>query len=163
MSEQFTIEKATPKQLLQVLDYVYKSEPSKLKPLVNYIDEEALLSDELLYDILIQAGVENTEFYEDAQWGAERDGDRWYELSKSMKYFYLSTWAVSDWDCYYDIINPVIFEFLKSHSPSEIAANYKSHLHACKTFVDVANKTINKDVEFKEYLTEKCNEYQSKS
>lgn len=163
MSEQFTIEKATPKQLLQVLDYVYKSEPVKLEPIASYIDEAAILSSEQLYDILIQAGIENTEFYEDAQWGAERDGDRWYELSKSMKYFYLSTWAVSDWDCYYDIINPVIFEFLKSHSPSEIAANYKSHLHACRTFIDVVNRTIKNDAEFKEYLAEKCKEYQSKS
>ena len=37
MSEQFTIEKVTPKQLLQVLDYVYKNEPVKLKPIAGYV------------------------------------------------------------------------------------------------------------------------------
>lgn len=163
MSEQFTIETATPKQLLQVLDYVYKSEPVKLKPIASYIDEAAILSSEQLYDILIQVGIEKSEIYKQALYEANRNGDSWYRLSKPEKYLYLRGWAVADWDYYYDIIRPVIFEFLKSHSPFEIAASYKGHSNVWKTFIDVVNRAIEAETEFKEYLAEKCKEYQSKS
>lgn len=156
MSEQFTIETTTTKQLLQVLDYVYKSEPVKLKPIASYIYYGDIFRDRQIYSILMDAGVADTYYYDAAQSQAEEDGNDWWDMDSYDKYQYLDDIGISEWGYFDEIMETAIGEYLTQFAPSVIEDD-------CDCIIEATRETINGNNEFKEYLAEKCKEYQSKS
>ena len=158
MSEKFTIETATNEQWLDVLDYIFETEPSKLKYLAKEVYYGDFLSDNEIYYALEAGGVDNWNGYDEAIDMAGADDNDWSSLSNSEKLDYLSAAGVDNWGYYDESLQESLDELFTITKPSELNAKIGDDI-----VVAVAQDAVLFSDNFKDYFIKKCDEYQNKN
>lgn len=156
MSTKFTIETATNEQWLDALDYIFETEPSKLKYLAEEACYDDFLDDDDLWYALETGGVDNWNGYDEAIDMADADGNDWSSLSNDYKLDYLFAAGVDNWGEFSDSINESLDELFTTTKPSELNAQIGDDI-----VVGVAQDAVLFSDDFKDYFTEKCEEYQN--
>ena len=157
MSTKFTVETATNEQWLDVLDYIFETEPSKLK----YLAKEAcycefLNSDEIYY-ALEAGGVDNWNGYSEAIDMAKANSESWSDLFNGEKLDYLFAAGVDNWGDFSESLQESLDKLFTSTKPSEFNDEIDDD-----SVVVVAQDAVCFSDEFKEYFIAKCDEYQNK-
>lgn len=158
MSTKFTIETATDEQWLDVLDYIFETEPSKLKYLAEEACYDEFLSDNEIYYALEAGGVDNWNGYDEAIDMADADDNDWSSLSNSEKLDYLSAAGVDNWGYYGESLQESLDELFTTTKPSELNAKIGDDI-----VVAVAQDAVLFSDNFKDYFIKKCEEYQNKN
>lgn len=158
MTAKFTIETASNEQWLDVLDYIFETEPSKLKYLAEEACYDEFLSGDEIYYALEAGGVDNWNGYDEAIDIADADDNDWSSLSNSEKLDYLSAAGVDNWGYYSESLQESLNELFTSTKPSELNAEVGDN-----SVVVVAQDAVLFSDDFKDYFTEKCDEYQTKN
>lgn len=120
MSIKFTIETATDEQWLDVLDYIFETEPSQLEVLVDNANYNAFLDDDDIYYALEAGGVDNWSGYDEAIDLADCDDNDWSGLSNSEKLDYLFAAGVDNWSWFSESIEDSMNELFTSTRPSAL-------------------------------------------
>lgn len=158
MTVKFTIETATNEQWLAVLDYIFEKEPSKLKYLAQEACYDEFLDDDDIYYALEAGGVDNWNGYDEAIDMADADDNDWPSLSNDYKLDYLFAAGVDNWGEFSDSINESLDDLFTTTKPSELNAQIGDDI-----VVGVAQDAVLFSDDFKDYFTEKCEEYQNKN
>lgn len=154
MSEKFDVGTATNEQWLDVLDYIFETEPSKLKYLAQEACYDEFLSDDEIYYALEAGGVDNWNGYDEAIDMADADGNDWSGLFNSEKLDYLFAAGVDNWGYFSESLQESLDELFTTRKPSELNAKVGDNI-----VVDVAQDAVLFSDDFKEYFAEKCEEY----
>ena len=158
MTVKFTVETATNEQWLVVLDYIFETEPSKLKHLAEEACYDEFLSGNEIYYALEAGGVDNWNGYDEAIDMADADGNDWSSLSDSEKLDYLSAAGIDNWGYYGESLQESLDELFTTTKPSELNAQIGDDI-----VVGVAQDAVLFSDDFKDYFTEECEEYQNKN
>lgn len=158
MSKKFTVETATNEQWLAVLDYIFETEPSKLKYLAEEACYDEFLSGNEIYYALEAGGVDNWNGYDEAIDMAAADDNDWSSLSNSEKLDYLSAAGVDNWGYYGESLQESLDELFTTTKPSELNAKIGDDI-----VVAVAQDAVLFSDNFKDYFIKKCDEYQNKN
>lgn len=158
MTVRFTIDTATNEQWLAILDYIFEKEPSKLKALAQEACYDEFLSGNDLYYALEAGGVDNWNGYDEAIDMADADGNDWSGLSNGEKLDYLFAAGVDNWGEFSDSIEESLNELFTTTKPSKLNAKIGDNI-----VVAVAQDAVSFSDDFKNYFTEKCDEYQNKN
>lgn len=163
MSEKFTIETATNEQWLDVLDYIFETEPSKLKYLAKEVYYDEFLSDDEIYKTIESHGLDDWYAYDYVQQAAENNGEEWTDLSSSEKLGYMYNLDIDNWSVFENAMREALNELFASTKPSKLNAEIDDD----SAFVDdgvvvAAQDAVCFSPEFEEYFIKKCDEYQNK-
>lgn len=158
MTAKFTIETASNEQWLDVLDYIFETEPSQLEVLADNANYNAFLDDGDIYYALEAGGVDNWSGYDEAIDMADADDNDWPSLSNDYKLDYLFAAGVDNWGEFSDSINESLDDLFTTTKPSELNAQIGDDI-----VVGVAQDAVLFSDDFKDYFTEKCEEYQNKN
>ena len=120
MSENFTIEMATNEQWLDVLDYIFETEPSQLKVLAGEANYNDFLDDDDLWYALEAGGVDSWSGYDEAIDMADADDNDWSSLSNNEKLDYLFAAGVDNWSWFSESIDGALNELFTSTYPSAL-------------------------------------------
>lgn len=152
MSTKFTIEIATDEQWLDVLDYIFETEPSQLKVLASEANYNDFLDDGDLYYALYAGGVDNWSGYDYAIDLAEGDDNDWSGLSNSEKLDYLFAAGVDNWSWFSESIEDSMDELFTGTRPS--ALNDETD-----NVVALAKSVAKTSPSWHDYVTTKFEEY----
>lgn len=158
MTAKFTIETASNEQWLDVLDYIFETEPSKLKYLAEEACYDEFLDDDDIYYALEAGGVDNWNGYDEAIDMADAGDNDWSSLSNDYKLDYLFAAGVDNWGEFSDSINESLDDLFTTTKPSELNAQIGDDI-----VVGVAQDAVLFSDDFKDYFTEKCEEYQNQN
>lgn len=163
MSEKFTIETATNEQWLDVLDYIFETEPSKLKYLAKEVYYDEFLSDDEIYKTIESHGLDDWYAYDYVQEAAENNCEEWTDLSSSEKLGYMYNLDIDNWSVFENAMREALNELFTSTKPSKLNAEIDDD----SAFVDdgvvvAAQDAVCFSPEFEEYFIKKCDEYQNK-
>ena len=158
MTAKFTIETASNEQWLDVLDYIFETEPSKLKYLAKEVYYDEFLDDDDIYYALEAGGVDNWNGYDEAIDMADAGDNDWSSLSNDYKLDYLFAAGVDNWGEFSDSINESLDDLFTTTKPSELNAQIGDDI-----VVGVAQDAVLFSDDFKDYFTEKCEEYQNQN
>ena len=158
MTAKFTLETASNEQWLDVLDYIFETEPSKLKYLAEEAFYDEFLSDNEIYYALEAGGVDNWNGYDEAIDMADADDNDWSSLSNSEKLDYLSAAGVDNWGYYSESLQESLDELFTTTKPSELNAKIGDDI-----VVSVVQDAVLFSDDFKDYVARKCEEYQDKN
>lgn len=158
MTAKFTIETASNEQWLDVLDYIFETEPSKLKYLAEEACYDEFLDDDDIYYALEAGGVDNWNGYDEAIDMADADDNDWSSLSNDYKLDYLFAAGVDNWGEFSDSINESLDDLFTTTKPSELNAQIGDDI-----VVAVAQDAVLFSDNFKDYFIKKCDEYQNKN
>lgn len=152
MTTKFTIETATAEQWLDVLDYVFETEPSQLKVLAGEANYNYFLDDDDLYHALEAGGVDNWSGYDEAIDLADSDDNDWSGLSNDEKLDYLFAAGVDNWSWFSESIEESMNELFTGTRPS--ALNDKTN-----NVVSLAKSVAKTSPSWHDYITTKFEEY----
>lgn len=152
MITKFTIETATNEQWLDVLNYVFETEPSQLKVLAGEANYNDFLDDDDLYYAFEAGGVDNWSGYDEAIDLAEGDDNDWSGLSNSEKLDYLFAAGVDNWGWFSESIKDSMNELFTNTKPS--ALNNKTD-----NVVMLAKSVMETSPSWHNYITTKFEEY----
>lgn len=156
MSTKFTIERATDEQWLDVLDYIFETEPSQLEVLADNANYNAFLDDGDIYYALEACGVDNWSGYDEAIDLAECDDNDWSDLSNSEKLDYLFATGVDNWNWFAESIEESMHELFTTTRPSALN-------NATNGIVFLAKTVLEYSANWHNYVARKCEEYQDKN
>lgn len=156
MTVKFTIETATDKQWLDVLDYIFETESSQLKVLAGEANYNDFLDDDDLYYALDVGGVDNWSGYDYAIDLAEGDDNDWSGLSNSEKLDYLFAAGVDNWCWFDESIKDSMNELFAGTRPS--ALNDKTD-----SIITLAKSVAKTSPSWHDYVTTKFEEYQNQN
>lgn len=156
MSEKFTIETATNEQWLDVLDYIFETEPSQLKVLADNANYNAFLDDGDIYYALEAGGVDNWSGYDEAIDLAESDDNDWSSLSNSEKLDYLFAAGVDNWSWFNESIEDSMDELFTGTRPSALN-------DAIGGIVFIAKTVLKYSANWHNFVARKCEEYQNQN
>lgn len=157
MSENFTAETATNEQLLAVLDYIFETEPSKLKYLAKEVFYDEFLSDDEIYKAIESNGFDDWYAYDYVQQAAEINGEDWEKLSSSEKLSYMYNLDIDNWSVFENTMREALIELFTTTKPSKLNAEIDDD-----SVVTAAQDAVWDSSEFEEYFIKKCDEYQNK-
>lgn len=120
MTVKFTIAMATNEQWLDVLDYIFETEPSQLKVLADEANYNDFLDDDDLWYALEAGGVDNWSGYDEAIDLADADDNDWSGLSNSEKLDYLFAAGVDNWSWFSESIDDALNDLFTSTRPSAL-------------------------------------------
>ena len=163
MTAKFTIETASNEQWLDVLDYIFETEPSKLKYLAKEVYYDEFLSDDEIYKTIESNGFDDWYAYDYVQQTAEINGEDWTKLSSSEKLGYMYNLDIDNWSVFENAMREALIELFTTTKPSKLNAEIDDD----SVFVDDSVVVAAKDAvcfspEFEEYFIKKCDEYQNK-
>ena len=156
MSTKFTIERATDEQWLDVLDYIFETEPSQLEVLADNANYNAFLDDGDIYYALEAGGVDNWSGYDEAIDLADCDDNDWSSLSNSEKLDYLFAAGVDNWNWFSESIEESMHELFTTTRPSALN-------DATGGIVFLAKTVLKYSANWHNYVARKCEEYQNKN
>lgn len=156
MSTKFTIERATDEQWLDVLDYIFETEPSQLEVLADNANYNAFLDDGDIYYALESGGVDNWSGYDEAIDLADCDDNDWSSLSNSEKLDYLFAAGVDNWNWFAESIEESMHELFTTTRPSALS-------DATGSIVFLAKTVLKYSANWHNYVARKCEEYQDKN
>lgn len=156
MTAKFTIETATDEQWLDVLDYIFETEPSQLEVLADNANYNAFLDDGDIYYALDAGGVDNWSGYDVAIDMADADGNDWSGLSNSEKLDYLFATGVDNWNWFAESIEESMHELFTTTRPSALS-------DATGSIVFLAKTVLKYSANWHNYVALKCEEYQDKN
>ena len=156
MSEKFTVETATNEQWLDVLDYIFDTEPSKLKYLAQEACYYEFLNSDESYYALEAGGVDNWNGYSEAIDMAKANSESWSDLSNGEKLDYLFAAGVDNWGDFSESLQESLDKLFTSTKPSEFNDEIDDDV-----VVGVAQDAVCFSDEFKEYITAKFEDYQN--
>lgn len=154
MSTKFTIETATDEQWLDVLDYIFETEPSQLEVLADNANYNAFLDDGDIYYALESGGVDNWSGYDVAIDLADADGNDWSGLSNSEKLDYLFAAGVDNWNWFSESIEESMHELFTTTRPSALN-------DATNGIVFLAKTVLKYSANWHNFVARKCDEYQN--
>lgn len=157
MSEKFTVETASNEQWLDVLDYIFETEPSKLKYLAKEVYYDEFLSDDEIYKAIESNGFDDWYAYDYVQEAAENNGEEWTDLSSSEKLGYMYNLDIDNWSVFENAMREALIELFTSTKPSKLNAEIDDD-----SVVVAAQDAVCFSPEFEEYFIKKCDEYQNK-
>lgn len=157
MSEKFTVETATNEQWLAVLDYIFETEPSKLKYLAKEVYYDEFLSDDEIYKAIESNGFDDWYAYDYVQEAAENNGEEWTDLSSSEKLGYMYNLDIDNWSVFENAMRETLNELFISTKPSKLNAEIDDD-----SVVVAVQDAVCFSPEFEEYFIKKCDEYQNK-
>lgn len=152
MSTKFTIETATDEQWLEVLDYIFETELSRLDVLADSANYHAFLDDSDIYYALEAGGVDNWSGYGKAIDLANSDGNDWPSLSNSEKLHYLYAVGIGNWCRFDKLIEDLMHELFTGTRPSTLNNIFGGILIIPKTLLEHSSDWHN-------FVARKCNEY----
>lgn len=163
MTAKFTIETASNEQWLDVLDYIFETEPSKLKYLAKEVYYDEFLSDDEIYKTIESNGFDDWYAYDYVQQAAEINGEDWTKLSSSEKLGYMYNLDIDNWSIFENAMREALIELFTTTKPSKLNAEIDDD----SVFVDdsvvvAAQDAVCFSPEFEEYFIKKCDEYQNK-
>lgn len=120
MTVKFTIAMTTNEQWLDVLDYIFETEPSQLKVLADEANYNDFLDDDDLWYALEAGGVDNWSGYDEAIDLADADDNDWSGLSNSEKLDYLFAAGVDNWSWFSESIDDALNDLFTSTRPSAL-------------------------------------------
>lgn len=120
MTVKFTIAMATNEQWLDVLNYIFETEPSQLKVLADEANYNDFLDDNDLWYALEAGGVDNWSGYDEAIDMADADDKDWSGLSNSEKLDYLFAAGVDNWSWFSESIDDALNELFTGTRPSAL-------------------------------------------
>ena len=144
MTAKFTIETATDEQWLDVLDYIFETEPSQLE----------VLADNANYNAFLDDGVDNWSGYDVAIDMADADGNDWSGLSNSEKLDYLFAAGVDNWNWFAESIEESMHELFTTTRPSTLNNTTNGIVFLAKTVLKYSANWHN-------FVARKCEEYQN--
>lgn len=153
MTAKFTIETATDEQWLDVLDYIFETEPSQLEVLADNANYNAFLDDGDIYYALEAGGVDNWSGYDVAIDMADADGNDWSGLSNSEKLDYLFAAGVDNWNWFAESIEESMHELFTTTRPSTLNNTTNGIVFLAKTVLKYSANWHN-------FVARKCEEYQ---
>lgn len=154
MSTKFTIETATDEQWLDVLDYIFETEPSQLKVLADNANYNAFLDDDDIYYALEAGGVDNWSSYDEAIDLAESDDNDWSSLSNGEKLDYLFAAGVDNWCWFSESIEESMHELFTNTRPSALN-------DVIGGIVFIAKTVLKYSANWHNFVARKCEEYQN--
>lgn len=157
MSEKFTAETATNEQWLAVLDYIFETEPSKLKYLAKEVYYDEFLSDDEIYKTIESNGFDDWYAYDYVQQAAEINGEDWTKLSSSEKLGYMYNLDIDNWSVFENTMREALIALFTTIKPSKLNAETDDD-----SVVTAAQDAVWGSSEFEEYFIKKCDEYQNK-
>ena len=157
MSENFTAETATNEQLLAVLDYIFETEPSKLKYLAKEVFYDEFLSDDEIYKAIESNGFDDWYAYDYVQQAAEINGEDWAKLSSSEKLSYMYNLDIDNWPVFENTMREALIKLFTSTKPSKLNAETDDD-----GVITAAQDAVCFSTEFEDYFIKKCDEYQNK-
>ena len=151
MTVKFTIAMATNEQWLDVLDYIFETEPSQLKVLADEANYNDFLDDDDLYYSLEAGGVDNWNGYDEAIDLADADDNDWSDLSNGEKLDYLFAAGVDNWSWFSESIDDALNELFTSTRPSALD-------NATGKVVQLAKSLTKTSPSWYNYITDKFSE-----
>ena len=161
MTAKFTIETASNEQWLDVLDYIFETEPSKLKYLAKEVYYDEFLSDDEIYKTIESNGFDDWYAYDYVQQAAEINGEDWTKLSSSEKLGYMYNLDIDNWSIFENAMREALIELFTTTKPSKLNAEIDDDF-ADDSVVVAAQDAVCFSPEFEEYFIKKCDEYQNK-
>lgn len=156
MTAKFTIETATDEQWLDVLDYIFETEPSQLEVLAYNANYNAFLDDDDIYYALEAGGVDNWSGYDEAIDLADSDDNDWSGLSNDEKLDYLFAAGVDNWSWFSESIEESMHELFTTTRPSTLNNTTNGIVFLAKTVLKYSANWHN-------FVARKCEEYQNKN
>lgn len=154
MTAKFTIETATDEQWLDVLDYIFETEPSQLEVLAYNANYNAFLDDDDIYYALEVGGIGHWLGYDVAIDMADADGNDWSSLSNSEKLDYLFAAGVDNWNWFAESIEESMHELFTTTRPSTLNNTTNGIVFLAKTVLKYSANWHN-------FVARKCEEYQN--
>lgn len=161
MTAKFTIETASNEQWLDVLDYIFETEPSKLKYLAKEVYYDEFLSDDEIYKTIESKGFDDWYAYDYVQQAAEINGEDWTKLSSSEKLGYMYNLDIDNWSIFENAMREALIELFTTTKPSKLNAEIDDDF-VDDSVVVAAQDAVCFSPEFEEYFIKKCDEYQNK-
>lgn len=161
MTAKFTIETASNEQWLDVLDYIFETEPSKLKYLAKEVYYDEFLSDDEIYKTIESNGFDDWYAYDHVQQAAEINGEDWTKLSSSEKLGYMYNLGIDNWSIFENAVREALIELFTTTKPSKLNAEIDDDF-VDDSVVVAAQDAVCFSPEFEEYFIKKCDEYQNK-
>lgn len=161
MTAKFTIETASNEQWLDVLDYIFETEPSKLKYLAKEVYYDEFLSDDEIYKTIESNGFDDWYAYDYVQQAAEINGEDWTKLSSSEKLGYMYNLDIDNWSIFENAMREALIELFTTTKPSKLNAEIDDDF-VDDSVVVAAQNAVCFSPEFEEYFIKKCDEYQNK-
>lgn len=161
MTAKFTIETASNEQWLDVLDYIFETEPSKLKYLAKEVYYDEFLSDDEIYKTIESNGFDDWYAYDYVQQAAEINGEDWTKLSSSEKLGYMYNLDIDNWSIFENAMREALIELFTTTKPSKLNAEIDDDF-VDDSVVVAAQDAVCFSPEFEEYFIKKCDEYQNK-
>lgn len=161
MTAKFTIETASNEQWLDVLDYIFETEPSKLKYLAKEVYYGDFLSDDEIYKTIESNGFDDWYAYDYVQQAAEINGEDWTKLSSSEKLGYMYNLDIDNWSIFKNAMREALIELFTTTKPSKLNAEIDDDF-VDDSVVVAAQDAVCFSPEFEEYFIKKCDEYQNK-
>lgn len=152
MTVKFTIAMATNEQWLDVLDYIFETEPSQLKVLADEANYNDFLDDDDLWYALEAGGVDNWSGYDEAIDLADADDNDWSGLSNSEKLDYLFAAGVDNWSWFSESIEDSMDELFTGTRPSALNDETDSIVALAKSVAKTSSS-------WHDYVTTKFEEY----
>ncbi len=122
MSTKFTVETATNEQWLAVLDYIFETDPSKLKYLAKEVFYDEFLSDDEIYKTIESHGLDDWYAYDYVQEAAENNGKEWTDLSSGEKLGYMYNLDIDNWSVFENAMREALIELFTTTKPSKLNA-----------------------------------------
>lgn len=161
MSTKFTIETASNERWLDVLDYIFETEPSKLKYLAEEACYDEFLSDDEIYKTIESNGFDDWYAYDYVRQAAEINGEDWTKLSSSEKLGYMYNLDIDNWSIFENAMREALIELFTTTKPSKLNAEIDDDF-VDDSVVVAAQDAVCFSPEFEEYFIKKCDEYQNK-
>lgn len=161
MTAKFTIETASNEQWLDVLDYIFETEPSKLKYLAKEVYYDEFLSDDEIYKTIESNGFDDWYAYDYVQQAAEINGEDWTKLSSSERLGYMYNLDIDNWSIFENAMREALIELFTTTKPSKLNAEIDDDF-VDDSVVVAAQDAVCFSPEFEEYFIKKCDEYQNK-
>lgn len=161
MTAKFTIETASNEQWLDVFDYIFETEPSKLKYLAKEVYYDEFLSDDEIYKTIESNGFDDWYAYDYVQQAAEINGEDWTKLSSSEKLGYMYNLDIDNWSIFENAMREALIELFTTTKPSKLNAEIDDDFVDDSVIV-AAQDAVCFSPEFEEYFIKKCDEYQNK-
>ena len=137
---------------MDVLNYVFETEPSQLKVLAEEANYNDFLDDDDLYGALEAGGVDNWNGYDYAIDLADSDGNDWSDLSTSEKLDYLFAAGVDNWEWFDESISESMNDLFTSTRPSALNDAYDN-------IVSLAKNILKNSPKWHDYIAAKFEEY----
>ena len=156
MTAKFTIETASNEQWLDVLDYIFETEPSKLKYLAKEVYYGDFLSDDEIYKTIESNGFDDWYAYDYVQQAAEINGEDWTKLSSSEKLGYMYNLDIDNWSVFENTMREALIELFTTTRPSALNDTTNGIVLIAKTVLEYSANWHN-------YVARKCEEYQNQN